>query len=126
MLLDAHDARLVVSDAPPLGCAAAAAAGIPSVVITNFTWDWIYEGYAAHLAGAPELLPAIRTAYRQADAAWRLPMHGGFATFDTIVDVPFIARHARHAARRGPARARPSARSAARAVVVRRLRRQRL
>ena len=23
-------------------------------------------------------------------------MHGGFATFDTIVDVPFIARHARH------------------------------
>ena len=85
-----------ISDAPPLACAAAAAAGIPSVVLTNFTWDWIYEGYAAHLAGAPGLLPAIRAAYRQADAAWRLPMHGGFATFDTIVDVPFIARHARH------------------------------
>jgi hypothetical protein len=96
LLLEQHDARLVVSDAPPLGCAAAAAAGVPAVVLTNFTWDWIYEGYAAHLAGAPGLLPAIRTAYRQAEAAWRLPMHGGFATFDTIVDVPFIARHARH------------------------------
>ena len=70
--------------------------GVPSVVITNFTWDWIYEGYEAQLAGAPDLLPAIRTAYRQAEAAWRLPMHGGFATFDTIIDVPFIARHARH------------------------------
>jgi hypothetical protein len=96
MLLDAHDARVVISDAPPLGCAAAAAAGVSSVVLTNFTWDWIYEGYSAHLAGAPALLPAIRTAYRQAEAAWRLPMHGGFATFDTIVDVPFIARHAHH------------------------------
>ena len=96
VLLDAHDAQLVISDAPPLACAAAAAAGVPSVVLTNFTWDWIYEGYSAHLAGAPALLPSIRAAYRQADAAWRLPMHGGFATFDTIVDVPFIARHARH------------------------------
>jgi hypothetical protein len=95
-LLDAHDARIVVSDAPPLGCAAAAAASVPSVVLTNFTWDWIYEAYRPHLEEAPALLPAIRSAYRHAEAAWRLPMHGGFATFDTIVDVPFIARHARH------------------------------
>ena len=95
-LLAAHEARFVVSDAPPLGCSAAAAAGVPAVVVTNFTWDWIYEGYSTHLAGAPGLLPAIRTAYRQAGAAWRLPMHGGFATFDAIVDVPFIARHAHH------------------------------
>jgi hypothetical protein len=93
-ILAQHDARLLVSDAPPLGCAAAAAAGIPSVVVTNFTWDWIYEGYRDHLAGAPNLLPAIREAYRSAEAAWRLPMHGGFATFDTIVDLPFVARHA--------------------------------
>ena len=96
-LLHAHDARLVVSDAPPLGCAAAAAAGVPAVVLTNFTWDWIYEGYRAHLDTAPRVLPAIRAAYRQAEAAWRLPMHGGFATFDAVVDVPFVARHARHA-----------------------------
>ncbi len=77
LLLEQHDARFVVSDAPPLACAAADAAGTPAVVVTNFTWDWIYEGYAAQLAGAPGLLPAIRTAYRHAEAAWRLPMHGG-------------------------------------------------
>ncbi|HET7217039.1 MAG TPA: hypothetical protein VFJ02_03290 [Vicinamibacterales bacterium] len=93
-LLEQHDARLVVSDAPPLACAAAAAAGIPSVVISNFTWDWIYETYEAALAGAGELLPAIRDAYRAAHLAWRLPMHGGFATFDIVRDVPFVARHA--------------------------------
>ena len=95
-LLREHEAALVIADAPPLGCAAAASAGIPSVAVTNFTWDWIYEAYAGSLADAPDLLPRIRDAYAQADAAWRLPMYGGFAAFRTVVDVPFVARHARH------------------------------
>ncbi|MEN3338015.1 MAG: hypothetical protein V7647_1691 [Acidobacteriota bacterium] len=89
-----HDARLVISDAPPLACAAAAAHGTPSVVLSNFTWDWIYEAYPASRVSAPALLPAIRSAYEHASAAWRLPLHGGFETFATIVDVPFVARRA--------------------------------
>ncbi len=93
-LLRRRDARLVVTDAPPLGCAAATAAGLPSYVCTNFTWDWIYEGY--DLSKAPGLLATIKDAYRRADAGWRLPMHGGFETIAPIVDVPFVARHARH------------------------------
>jgi hypothetical protein len=94
-----EDVTFVVSDAPPLACAAAARAGVPSVVISNFTWDWIYEGYEGD--GGHErdtgFIEMIRNAYRQAEAAWRLPMHGGFAPFKTIVDVPFVARHAMHA-----------------------------
>lgn len=39
--------RLIVCDISPLGIAVAEQAGIPSVLIENFTWDWIYEGYAA-------------------------------------------------------------------------------
>ena len=95
-LLATRGVSFVVSDAPPLGCAAAALAGIPSVVISNFTWDWIYSGYGDYLRSAPDLIPTIQRAYRQADAAWRLPMHGGFETFQRIVDVPFVARHATH------------------------------
>jgi L-arabinokinase len=95
-LLREHDAVFVVADAPPLGCAAARAAGVPCAVLSNFTWDWIYEGYAAEAAAAPDLLPRIREAYRAAPEAWRLPFHGGFATFDRILDIPLIARHARH------------------------------
>jgi L-arabinokinase len=93
-LLGEHNARFVVSDAPPLACAAAAWLGIPCTVVANFTWDWIYEGYPEHLAEAPDLIPTIRGAYSQADEAWRLPMHGGFAAFDRIIDVPFIGRRA--------------------------------
>jgi L-arabinokinase len=92
-VLRRSSARMVVSDAPPLACAAAAAAGVPSVVVANFTWDWIYQGYAAHLARFPELLPAMQQAYTCAAAGWRLPMHGGFDTFRTVVDMPLVARH---------------------------------
>ena len=94
-LLRAKDAQLVISDAPPLACAAAAAAHIPSVVISNFTWDWIYEGYEAELHAEPGLLPIIRNAYGQASEGWRLPLHGGFATVPHVADIPFVARHAR-------------------------------
>lgn len=36
---------LVVSDIAPLGLDAARAAGLPSILVENFTWDWIYAGY---------------------------------------------------------------------------------
>jgi L-arabinokinase len=92
--LRGSDARLVVADAPPLACAAAALAGTPAVIVANFTWDWIYEDYREHLSRAPDLLPGIRAAYGLAGAAWRLPMHGGFESVPRIRDVPFVARHA--------------------------------
>lgn len=89
------DAALVVADVPPLACAAAAEAGVPAIVIANFTWDWIYEGYPDELAEAPGLVPRLRDAYRTATAAWRLPLWGGFEPFRRVIDLPFIARHAR-------------------------------
>lgn len=94
-LLRQRDTQLVIVDAAPLGCAAAALAGIPAIVVSNFTWDWIYAAYREHLHLGPEVIPTIQRAYRTAAAAWRLPMHGGFETFDRIIDLPFVARHAR-------------------------------
>jgi hypothetical protein len=40
-----RDQHLVVCDIAPLGLAAARAAGVPSVLLENFTWDWIYGAY---------------------------------------------------------------------------------
>jgi len=94
-ILRAHDACLVISDAPPLACAAAAVANISSVIVSNFTWDWIYEGYEAQLSAAPGLLDVIRDTYALAREGWRLPLHGGFATVPSVQDLPFVARHAR-------------------------------
>jgi len=89
-----------VGDIPPLAFAAARAAGLPSVAVGNFTWDWIYAGYREAIADRPGLVPAIRRAYGHASLALRLPMWGGFDDWRSpIVDVPFVARHsAREAA----------------------------
>jgi len=35
----------VLCDIAPLGIAVAKTAGIPSILVENFTWDWIYAGY---------------------------------------------------------------------------------
>ena len=87
-------ASLVVGDIPPLAFAAAASAGIPSVALGNFTWDWIYEGYARDVAAEPELVRSIRRAYGTASLALRLPMWGGFEPMRSVVrDIPFVARH---------------------------------
>ena len=37
--------RAVLADIAPLGIAAARRLGIPAVLVENFTWDWIYDGY---------------------------------------------------------------------------------
>ena len=94
--LKAAGARLVVGDVPPLAFAAAARAGVRSIAISNFTWDWIYEGYGEELAHAPWLLDRLRSWYAQADEAWLLPMAGGFEGMNKTVSLPFVARHARH------------------------------
>lgn len=62
-----RDCCLVLCDIAPLGIAVAKEAGIPSVLIENFTWDWIYHAY---LPQHPELQPAINYLagqYQQAD-----------------------------------------------------------
>ena len=94
--LVAGGARLVVGDIPPLAFAAAARAGVRSVALANFTWDWIYEGYADQIASAPDLLPVLRAAYARATEAWRMPIGGGFSSCPVVRDLPMISRHARH------------------------------
>ena len=86
-----HRAVLTVSDLPPLGVAAAAAAGVPAIALGNFTWDWIFE----HYDGGAAVARQMGDIYRQVTLALRLPMWGGFETMPVVRDVPFIARRSR-------------------------------
>ena len=83
---------LVIGDTPPLCFEIAAQAGIPSVSITNFTWDIIYSVYAkAH----PEFTPFIETmtqSYRKATYALTLPYSCNPAMFPRQQTIPWIAR----------------------------------
>lgn len=52
-----QDCQLVLCDISPLGIQVGHQAGLPSILMENFTWDWIYRGYA-HLY--PEILKHSR------------------------------------------------------------------
>jgi hypothetical protein len=58
---------LVVCDIAPLGIAVARAAGIPSVLVENFTWDWIYAEYVRDDARIVSHAAYLREVFAAAD-----------------------------------------------------------
>lgn len=59
--------RAVLCDIAPLGIAVARAARVPSVLIENFTWDWIYAGYRRDDARFGKYIAYLRAIFRTAD-----------------------------------------------------------
>jgi hypothetical protein len=90
--LEERGAELVLADIPPLAFAAARLAGVPAVALSNFTWDWIFDGFGERLGRARWLPERMRELQRGALEALRLPMHGGFAGFGRVTDLPLVAR----------------------------------
>jgi hypothetical protein len=90
-------ARLVVGDVPPLAFAAAARAGLPSLAVANFSWDWILEPYVAAEPGFAPIVQRYARTYAEADLLYRLPLCGEFPAFREIRDAPLLA----HRSRRG-------------------------
>jgi hypothetical protein len=90
--LRAGGARLVLGDIPPLAFAAAAEAGVPSVALGNFSWDWIYAHLAAREPALVEAAARAGEAYARADLLLRLPFAGDLSAFRRIEDVPLVAR----------------------------------
>lgn len=93
--LIASGAHVVLGDIPPLAFAAADAAGIPSLGMTNFGWDWIYEPWD----GFSPIVERIRKSYALAEQLLRLPLHAqeteAFPAFPQIMDVPLVVRRPR-------------------------------
>ena len=59
--------RVVLCDISPLGIAAARAAGVPSVLVENFTWDWIYRDCARREPGMRPFADLLEGVFRMAD-----------------------------------------------------------
>lgn len=86
-------ADVVIGDVPPLAFAAAHLAGVPSVLVANFTWDWIYRAFPGFDAAAPGVMADVLDSYACATLALRLPLHGPLAPVAGVVrDIPLIAR----------------------------------
>ena len=93
--LEDEGARLVLGDIPPLAFAAAARAGVASLALGNFSWDWIYRHLARRVSALHPAAEWAAAAYRQADLLLRLPFAGDLAVFRAVQDVPLVARRPR-------------------------------
>ncbi|XP_051151499.1 L-arabinokinase-like [Andrographis paniculata] len=86
-------ADFVVSDVVPVACRAAAEAGIPSVCVTNFSWDFIYAEYvmaAGHHHRS--IVWQIAEDYSHCEFLIRLPGYCPMPAFRDAIDVPLVVR----------------------------------
>lgn len=65
-LLRRHQVELVICDIVPLGLLAAERAGVPAVLVENFTWDFIYRGYAAQAPRVAAFAPRFAHVFNRA------------------------------------------------------------
>ncbi|KAL1205524.1 L-arabinokinase [Cardamine amara subsp. amara] len=86
-------ANLVVSDVVPIACRAAANAGIRSICVTNFSWDFIYAEYvmaAGHHHRS--IVWQIAEDYSHCEFLIRLPGYCPMPAFHDVVDIPLVVR----------------------------------
>jgi hypothetical protein len=87
---------LVICDIAPLGITVAKAAGLPSLLVENFTWDWIYEGYLAAEPDFARHIAFLKQVFRAAD--WHIRTEPA-CTEDIPADLvtAVVSRKPRHA-----------------------------
>lgn len=83
---------LAVGDVSPFAAAAAKQAGVPSAIVANFSWDWIFSAFVEQKPEFQALIESISEYYRSVDLLLRTPMAGDLSIFSTIHDVPMIVR----------------------------------
>ena len=59
--------KMVICDIAPMGLLAAKEAGIPSVLVENFTWDWIYRQYVGLDNKIVEYIDYLEPIFESAD-----------------------------------------------------------
>jgi L-arabinokinase len=93
--LRAHRARVVMGDIPPLAFAAAAAAGMESLALGNFSWDWIYRHLSARQPSLAASADRAAEAYRHASLLLELPFAGDLSAFPRRERIGLVARRPR-------------------------------
>lgn len=67
MTIQRCDCQLIICDIAPMGLLVAQAIGIPSVLVENFTWDWIYQQYAVANKNIEKYINYLKPIFESAD-----------------------------------------------------------
>lgn len=88
-------ATAVFADVPPLAFAAAARAGLPSVGLSNFSWSWIYQGYAHHDPAFAAAAAVLAAAEARCTRMLALAGGGGLEHCGQVVPIAPVVRRPR-------------------------------
>ncbi|VAX17528.1 hypothetical protein MNBD_NITROSPINAE02-394 [hydrothermal vent metagenome] len=83
---------VIVCDIAPTGVEAGLRAGLPVVVVANFLWDWILEGYVDESPMFAPIAKKLTSIYSKAQMILRTGLNGGMSRYENIFDIPLIAR----------------------------------
>ena len=86
---------VVVGDISPFAVAVGLEAGKPSIMVANFSWDWIFPAFVPFDPSFEEIIERIKGYYRNTSLLLRTPLSGDLSIFPEIVDVPLITRRSR-------------------------------
>ena len=87
-----HGISLIIGDTPPICFEIAARAGIPSISITNFTWDVIYRAYLKGYPGFRSLVDRMAAFYQRTTLALTLPYPCDPSMFPCREAIPWVTR----------------------------------
>ena len=85
--------RAILCDISALGIVVANAIGVPSVLLENFTWDWMYEEYLDEMPAFSDSIESFRSIYAQADL--HLQTEPVCNPIDGTLSIPPISRRFR-------------------------------
>jgi hypothetical protein len=93
--LRALGAGLVVSDIAPLAFAAAEQVRVPAIALSNFSWDWILEPYAASEPRWRAVIDRYAAAYASAELLLRPPLSEALGAFPSEREIPLVVNRSR-------------------------------
>ncbi len=83
---------LVIGDISPFTIPLAEAVGVPSVIVANFSWDWIFSVFLKYDTAFQSIIDRIAEYYKRTSLLLRTPLCGDLSVFPNIVDIPLVAR----------------------------------
>ena len=83
---------VIVSDIPPLASEVGHQAGVRTIAVSNFSWDFIYEPYVKSYPEFAYLIEEIRASYEKTNLLLRLPFHHEMTAFPRQEDIPLVVR----------------------------------
>lgn len=87
-----NSVRLIVADIPPLAFDIAEKAGVKSLCIANFSWDWIYQPYVDMHPEYSHVIDDIKSSEAKCSMLLYTPFSGDLSAFPYRRSIPLIGR----------------------------------